>query len=89
MEYKKFSLHKSKTTLIGIEFPSKNGKFYPMPLSSEQDLAKKYHDRFPEQTFSIGRNGSYRYSVDIDDSIEQALYVAELIKKIIGKMQFH
>lgn len=80
VEYKKFSLHKSKTTLIGIEFPSKNGKFYPMPLSSEQDLAKKYHDRFPEQTFSIGRNGSYRYSVDMDDSIEQALYVAELIK---------
>ena len=56
-----------------------------MPLSSEQDLAKKYHDRFPEQTFSIGRNGSYRYSVDIDDSIEQALYVAELIKKLLGK----
>lgn len=80
VEYKKFSLHKSKTTLLGIEFPSKNGKFYPMPLSSEQDLAKKYHDRFPEQTFSIGRNGSYRYSVDIDDSIEQALYVADLIK---------
>ena len=51
-----------------------------MPLSTEQDLAKKYHDRFPEQTFSIGRNGSYRYSVDIDDSIEQALYVAELVK---------
>ena len=32
VEYKKFSLHKSKTTLIGIEFPSKNGKFYPMPF---------------------------------------------------------
>jgi UDP-galactopyranose mutase len=81
VEYKKFSLHKSNTTLIGIEFPSNNGKFYPMPLTSEQDLAQKYFDRFPEQTFSIGRNGSYRYSVDIDDSIEQALLVAELIKK--------
>ena len=81
VEYKKFSLHKSNTTLIGIEFPSNNGKFYPMPLTSEQDLAQKYFDRFPEQTFSIGRNGSYRYSVDIDDSIEQALFVSELIKK--------
>ena len=34
-----------------------------------------------ENVFSIGRNGSYRYSVDIDDCIEQALHVAELIKK--------
>ena len=49
-------------------------------MSDQQDLAEKYFDRFPENTFSIGRNGSYRYSVDIDDSIEQALYVAELIK---------
>ena len=80
VEYKKFTLHKSPTTILGIEFPSKNGKFYPLPMSDQQDLAEKYFDRFPENTFSIGRNGSYRYSVDIDDSIEQALYVAELIK---------
>lgn len=81
VEYKKFSNFKSKTTLLGVEFPSNNGKFYPLPLSEQQDLAKSYHDRFPENTFSIGRNGTYRYSVDMDDSIEQALKVAELIKE--------
>ena len=34
-----------------------------------------------ENFFSIGRNGSYRYSVDIDDCIEQALAVAKIIDK--------
>ena len=76
----RFTKYKSNNTLLGIEFPSLNGKFYPMPLESDQDLAKKYHDMIPENVFSIGRNGSYRYSVDIDDCIEQALYVSDLIK---------
>ena len=35
----------------------------------------------PENFFSVGRNGSYRYSVDIDDCIEQAIAVAEIIDK--------
>ena len=81
VEYKRFSKFKSKNTLLGIEFPSLNGKFYPMPLEADQDLAKIYHDMIPENVFSIGRNGSYRYSVDIDDCIEQAQYVADLIEK--------
>ena len=81
VEYKRFTKHKSKNTLLGIEFPSKNGKFYPMPLEGDQDLAKKYHDLIPERVFSIGRNGSYRYSVDMDDCIEQALFVSDLIVK--------
>jgi len=81
VEYKRFTKYKSKNTLLGIEFPSLNGKFYPMPLDSDQDLAKIYHDLIPENVFSIGRNGSYRYSVDIDDCIEQAHFVADLIKK--------
>ncbi len=80
VEYKKFSKFKSKNTFIGIEIPSKNGKFYPLPLEKEQILAKKYHDDMPENFFSVGRNGTYRYSVDIDDCIEQAIEVAEIIK---------
>tara|TARA_B100000575_G_scaffold294533_1_gene311211 strand:- start:11015 stop:12205 length:1191 start_codon:yes stop_codon:yes gene_type:complete len=80
VEYKKFSKFKSKNTFIGIEIPSKNGKFYPLPLEKEQILAKKYHDDMPENFFSVGRNGTYRYSVDIDDCIEQAIKVAEIIK---------
>ena len=81
VEYKRFTKHKSKNTLIGIEFPSKNGKFYPMPIEEDQNLARKYHDLLPQNIFSIGRNGTYRYSIDMDDCIEQALYVADLIKK--------
>ncbi len=81
VEYKKFSKFKSKNTFIGIEIPSKNGKFYPLPIEKEQLLAKQYHDEMSENFFSIGRNGSYRYSVDIDDCIEQALAVAKIIDK--------
>ena len=42
-------------------------------------LAKKYVDEFPEGMYSVGRNGSYFYSLDIDDCIYQAM----LIKKDI------
>ena len=80
VEYKRFTLHKSPTTLLGLEIPSKNGKFYPLPLYDQQVLAKKYHDMLPKNFFSIGRNGTYRYGVDIDDCIEQGLATAEIIK---------
>ena len=33
----------------------------------------------PENTYSIGRAGSYRYLVDIDDCIEQAMQIKENI----------
>ena len=79
VEYKKFTLHKSKTTLIGMEIPSLNGRFYPVPIKSEQRKAKKYFEKFTFNTYSIGRAGSYRYEVDIDDCIYQAM----LIKKDI------
>ena len=79
VEYKKFTLHKSETTLIGMEIPSTNGRFYPVPIKSEQRKAKKYFNNFVEGTYSIGRAGSYRYEVDIDDCIYQSM----LIKKDI------
>lgn len=77
VEYKKLTKYKSNHTLIGIEKPSLNGKFYPLPFSNQQELAKKYHDEFPNNFYSIGRNGTYRYGVDIDDCIEQAFKVCE------------
>ena len=80
VEYKKFTKHKSKTSLIGIEFPSKNGKHYPLPFKSEIRKSHKYLKLLPEWFFSIGRAGSYRYEVDIDDSIEQALEIDKIIK---------
>jgi len=79
VEYKKFTKHKSNTTLIGLEIPSTNGRYYPVPIKSEQKRAKKYFKKFVPGTYSIGRAGSYRYEVDIDDCIYQAM----LIKKDI------
>jgi UDP-galactopyranose mutase len=79
VEYKKFTQHKAPTTLIGIEFPSANGKYYAMPMKSERAKAQKYFDLFPEGVFSIGRAGSYRY-IDIDDCIAQAMEVAQKLK---------
>ena len=65
----------SNTSLITIEMPSKNGKYYPLPLKSQISKAKKYLDEMPENVFSIGRAGSYDYGVDIDDGIEQAMEI--------------
>lgn len=80
VEYKKFTHHKSPTTLVGLEIPSRNGKFYPLPFLSEQALARRYFEMMPDHVYSIGRNGSYRYGLDIDDCIEQSMVLAEQIK---------
>jgi UDP-galactopyranose mutase len=91
VEYKKFTLHKSNTSLVGVEIPSKNGKYYPLPIKSEQKVAKKYFEKFEKNCFSIGRAGSYRYEVDIDDCIYQALEIKKIIENdswdgpVIGK----
>ena len=82
VEYKKFTHHKSPTTLIGMEIPSLGGgKHYPLPFQSEQKKAQLYFDDMPEGVFSIGRAGSYLYGVDIDDCIRQAMIMAEILKQ--------
>ena len=81
VEYKKFTKHKSKTSLIGMEIPSRNGRFYPVPFKKEQLKAKKYFKLFPKNCFSIGRAGTYRYEVDIDDCIWQAIQIKKLVQK--------
>lgn len=81
VEYKKFTQHKSETTLLGMEIPSFNGKHYPLPFLEEQALAKKYFEMMPKNVFSIGRAGSYRYGLDIDDCIEQAMIMIDQIKE--------
>jgi UDP-galactopyranose mutase len=78
-EYKKFYRYESPSTLITIETPSTNGRFYPMPFKSEYRRAAKYFHLMPENVFSIGRAGSYRYQVDIDDCIIQAKNVYEKV----------
>jgi UDP-galactopyranose mutase len=79
VEYKKFTRHNSESTLLGLEIPSKNGKHYPLPIKSEINRAKKYIALMPEGVYSIGRAGSYLYSVDIDDCIEQAIEIGQQI----------
>ena len=82
VEYKKLTRQNldHPTTLLSIEYPSRNGKHYPVPLKAEIAKAKKYFDDMPDGVFSIGRAGSYDYGVDIDDCIEQALGVVEQLK---------
>ena len=82
VEYKQFTRQNwdKPTTLIGMEIPSKNGKDYPLPFKSEIEKAEKYFALFPDGVFSIGRAGSYKYAVDIDDCIEQAMGVADKVK---------
>jgi UDP-galactopyranose mutase len=77
VEYKKFTLHKSSSTLVGMEIPSKNGKHYPLPINEEIKKAQRYLDLMPDGVYSIGRAGSYLYRVDIDDCIEQALAIGD------------
>jgi UDP-galactopyranose mutase len=79
VEYKKFTQFKSPSSLVGIEIPSKNGRYYPLPISSEYEIAKKYFDEMPDDVYSIGRAGSYLYRIDIDDCIGQAMDVASEI----------
>lgn len=81
VEYKKFTKYKSKTSLIGMEIPSLNGKFYPLPFKNQILLSHKYLQKFPENYFSIGRAGTYRYEVDIDDCIEQAMELKKIIEQ--------
>jgi len=82
VEYKKFTQHKSKNTLVGMEIPSlKGGKHYPLPFKKDQELAKKYLDELPDGIFSIGRAGSYLYGLDIDDCIRQSMIMINMIKE--------
>ena len=80
VEYKKFTLHKSNSSLLGLEIPSLNGKHYPLPFKQEIERAKKYFNDMPNHVYSIGRAGSYRYGLDIDDCIEQAMVMVDQIK---------
>ena len=71
-EFKKFTLHKSKNSLITLEVPSLKNKLYPTMIKKEVELAEKYVNALPQDVLSVGRMGTYRY-VDIDDIIMQGL----------------
>ena len=81
VEYKKFTHHVDKNSLIGMEVPSKNGRHYPVPMKEQMLIAREYHKLMPDGVFSLGRAGSYRYLVDIDDCIEQAFELKRIVKE--------
>ena len=78
VEYKKFSQYKSPHTLLSMEVPSMSNKLYPMLIKKEVDRAQKYLDALPDNVYSMGRMGKYRY-IDVDDIIMDTL---EFIKNV-------
>ncbi|WP_353432667.1 FAD-dependent oxidoreductase [Polynucleobacter sp. MWH-UH23A] len=78
-EYKKFTKHNSEQTLISIESPSSNGRYYPLPVASQREIAKKYLGMLGDGFYSIGRLGLYNYRYDIDDVVEQSLEVVRSV----------
>ena len=80
-EYKHMTGHVAPDTLITIETPSRTKNLhYPLPMKKWQDLAARYHAEMPENVFNIGRAGTYRYNVDIDDCILQAMDTMEKLR---------
>ena len=55
------------------------GLSVPVPFKNEQKLAQKYFNDMPENFYSIGRAGTYRYEVDIDDCIWQSIQITKEI----------
>lgn len=75
VEFKKITGHVAPDTLLGIEFPSEEGRFYPVQSDVERLRYDRYTELFPDRFFSIGRLGSFKYK-GIPDSIRDALDVA-------------
>lgn len=82
VEYKKFTRQKydDNSTILGLEIPTiDGGKHYPVPFKSQIDKANQYIALMPQDVYSIGRAGCYKYGYDIDDCIESALEIGENI----------
>ncbi len=78
VEYKKLTYYDSRDTLLGIEMPSKKNKLYPLMVKEYINLANQYLKLLPENVYSIGRAGTYKYST-IEQTISQAFAAARKI----------
>ncbi len=78
VEYKKFYDYDSPSTLLGLEIPSFKNKLYPYPMAADQARHQQYIDALPNNVFSIGRMGTYRY-IDIGNTIEQCFKLSDAI----------
>jgi UDP-galactopyranose mutase len=77
-EFKKITNFQSNFTLLGIELLSQNNRLYPVQSKPELKRYKKYQNLFPENFYSIGRLGTFRYK-GIEDAIREALDITEVI----------
>jgi UDP-galactopyranose mutase len=68
VEYKTLTGYDSPHTLLGMEVPSMKNRLYPMMIKSEVERAQKYLAMLPDDVYSVGRMGIYKY-VDMDDII--------------------
>jgi UDP-galactopyranose mutase len=75
VEYKKFTRYNSPHTLLSLEFPAMKGRYYPLPVRDQQEIANRYLADLSNNVFSIGRLGRYNYRYDIDDAVDQALEI--------------
>ncbi len=78
VEYKLLTGYESDHTLLGIEFPSYSNKMYPYSLKTEIEKAEKYKKLLPEDVYSIGRMGEYKYRC-MAEIVDSALKLAENI----------
>jgi UDP-galactopyranose mutase len=81
VEYKKLTFHKANDTLLVLEIPSKANKLYPYMMKKYIETSKRYSDSLPDNVFSIGRLGTYKYST-IEQTISQCF---SLFKSLTGK----
>lgn len=77
-EFKKITGHQSDSTLLGIEIPVAQGRYYPVQSLPELRRFEQYQKLFPERFWSIGRLGSFRY-VGIADAIRSAMDTVQQI----------
>jgi UDP-galactopyranose mutase len=77
-EFKKITNHKSPHTLLGMEIPDSKSGYYPVQSPTELARFAQYKAMFPEDFYSIGRHGSFKYK-GIPDAIRDALDIAKII----------
>ena len=61
----------------GASVPQAHARIVTRPLINSHF---KLATNMPEGVFSIGRAGAYLYNVDIDDTIDHAMKVAEALR---------
>lgn len=72
VEYKNLTGHKAKDTLLVMELPSHSNKLYSYNIPDEQEKAKKYLSSLPNDVYSLGRLGTYKY-LCINDCHKQVI----------------